>query len=90
MDFTPSPRAGELTDAVRSFIRDEIAPVERELHRRQQEVRREGGGMDQWRVPEELPELQRKARAQGYGTCSCPPGMRGPTRSGSARAAAPA
>jgi acyl-CoA dehydrogenase len=34
MDFSPSARAAEFTKAVRSFIRDELAPVERGLRRR--------------------------------------------------------
>jgi hypothetical protein len=34
MDFSVSPRAAELVEAVRAFIRDEIAPVEHELEQR--------------------------------------------------------
>jgi hypothetical protein len=33
MDFSPSARAAEFTKAVRSFIRDELAPVKHELQR---------------------------------------------------------
>jgi acyl-CoA dehydrogenase len=56
MDFTPSARAVELTEAVRTFVRDEIEPVERAL--------RPADG-DRWRVPDEVLELRHKARAQG-------------------------
>ncbi|MFF7602323.1 acyl-CoA dehydrogenase family protein [Streptomyces mirabilis] len=78
MDFSSSPRAAECTKAVRSFIRDEIAPVEHELHRWQGEARRAGGGVDLWHVPEELRELQRKARAQGLWNLFLPAGHEGP------------
>jgi acyl-CoA dehydrogenase len=78
MDFSSSPRAAEYTDAVRSFIRDEIAPVENEVHRWQGEVRRAGGGVDLWQVPEEVRELQRKARAQGLWNLFLPAGHEGP------------
>ncbi|MFC1406360.1 MULTISPECIES: acyl-CoA dehydrogenase family protein [Streptacidiphilus] len=77
MDFTPSPRAVELTEAVRTFIRDEIAPIEHALHRRQGEARRTGGA-DPWQVPEELGELQRRARAQGLWNLFLPAGHEGP------------
>lgn len=56
MDFTPSARAVELTEAVRTFVRDEIEPVEQAL--------RPADG-DRWRVPDEVRELRRKARDQG-------------------------
>ncbi len=76
MDFSPSPRAAELTDAVRTFIRDEIAPVEDELHRRTADARRSGA--DLWQVPDEVRELQRKARAQGLWNLFLPAGHEGP------------
>ncbi|WP_217562589.1 acyl-CoA dehydrogenase family protein, partial [Streptomyces sp. GbtcB6] len=71
MDFSPSPRAAELTKAVQSFIQDEIAPVEHQL-------RRSGGGADPWQVPEEVHELRRRAREQGLWNLFLPAGHEGP------------
>jgi len=76
MDFSPSARAAELTDAVRTFIRDEIDPVEDELHRRTADARRTG--QDLWQVPDEVRELQRKARAQGLWNLFLPAEHEGP------------
>lgn len=78
MDFSPSPRAAELTEAVRTFIRDEVAPVEHELHRRATDARRAGRGADLWRVPDEVVELRRTARAQGLWNLFLPAGHEGP------------
>lgn len=78
MDFSPSPRAAELTEAVRAFVRDEIAPVEDELHRRSTEARRAGTGADLWQVPAEVRALQEKARAQGLWNLFLPAGHEGP------------
>jgi acyl-CoA dehydrogenase len=78
MDFSPSQRAAELTEAVRTFARDEIEPVESELHRRSTEARRAGGAEDLWKVPDELRELQRKARAQGLWNLFLPAGHEAP------------
>ncbi|WP_369265010.1 acyl-CoA dehydrogenase family protein [Streptomyces sp. R35] len=78
MDFSPSPRAAELTGAVRSFIRDEIAPVEHALQLRQAEARRAGGEVDPWQVPREMHELRRKARDQGLWNLFLPAGHEGP------------
>ena len=78
MDFRPSPRAAELTDAVRAFVRDEIEPVETELHRGSTEARRTGSGADLWQVPPEVRELQRKARGQGLWNLFLPAGHEGP------------
>ncbi|MBG0568342.1 acyl-CoA dehydrogenase family protein [Actinoplanes aureus] len=66
MDFTPSERAAELTEAVRAFVRDEIEPVEQRLRR--------AGGDDRWQVPEEVRELRHKARAQGLWNLFLPAG----------------
>ncbi|WP_412751265.1 acyl-CoA dehydrogenase family protein [Krasilnikovia sp. M28-CT-15] len=78
MDFSPSPRAAELTEAVRAFIAAEIAPVERHLHARASEARRHGGGADLWRVSDEVRALQAKARAQGLWNLFLPAGHEGP------------
>ena len=66
MDFSPSERAAELTRAVQAFVRDEIEPVERDLRR--------PGGDDRWQVPEQVRELQRRARAQGLWNLFLPAG----------------
>lgn len=78
MDFSPSPRAAELTKAVRSFIRDEIAPVEHALQLRQAEARRAGGEVELWQVPREMHELRRTAREQGLWNLFLPAGHEGP------------
>jgi acyl-CoA dehydrogenase len=57
MDFSPSERATQLTEAVQGFIRDEIEPVERDLSRAR--------GAERWQVPPQVRELQRKARERG-------------------------
>ncbi|GAB1646703.1 acyl-CoA dehydrogenase family protein [Krasilnikovia sp. MM14-A1259] len=78
MDFSPSPRAADLTESVRAFVAAEIAPVERDLNARASEARRHGGGADLWRVPDEVRELQAKARAQGLWNLFLPAGHEGP------------
>ncbi|WP_433788865.1 acyl-CoA dehydrogenase family protein [Actinoplanes sp. CA-252034] len=64
MDFSPSARAAELTGAVRDFIDAEIEPVERVLQQRAAAARRAGEPVS-WRVPDEVRELQRRARERG-------------------------
>jgi len=63
MDFSPSPRAADLTERVRSFITTEIEPLEPAYHR-ELAARRAGGG-DEWTPLPLIAELQGKARAQG-------------------------
>src|SRR4051794_667023 len=63
MDFSPSPRAAGLTERVRSFMAEEIEPVEPAYHR-ELAARRQGGG-DVWTPLPLIAELQAKARAQG-------------------------
>ena len=46
MDFSPSPRAADLTERVRTFLETEIDPVEGQYHRETQDggcTRHEGG-----------------------------------------------
>ena len=76
MDFSPSQRAADLTGAVRTFIRDEIEPVEAQLQRRSADARR--AGEDVWQVPDEIRELQRKARAVGLWHLFLPAGHDAP------------
>jgi acyl-CoA dehydrogenase len=78
MDFTPSPRAAELVEEVRSFVADKIMPVEESLHRRQLEARRQRVEFDAWQVPEELHALRREARSCGLWNLFLPAGHEGP------------
>src|SRR3954451_20753967 len=63
MDFSPSPRAADLTERVRSFMAEEIEPVEAAYHRELAALRQTGG--DVWTPLPVIAELQAKARAQG-------------------------
>ena len=62
MDFSPSPRAADLTARVARFMAEEIVPIEPAYHRDLAELRRTG---DPWRPLPVLDELKAKARAQG-------------------------
>ncbi|MEP7090959.1 MAG: acyl-CoA dehydrogenase family protein [Nocardioidaceae bacterium] len=64
MDFSPSPRAADLTARVGSFIASEIDPVEAQYHRDLASLREQGGGAA-WTPLPLIAELQAKARAQG-------------------------
>ena len=63
MDFSPSPRAAELSERVRTFISTEIEPVEPDYVREVTRLRESGG--DPWRPLPLIGELQAKAREQG-------------------------
>lgn len=63
MDFSLSPRAADLLERVRTFVADEVTPVEPEAHRRILAAREAGG--DSWTPDPVIAELQGKARAQG-------------------------
>ena len=62
VDFSPSPRAADLTERVRAFIADEIEPIEADYHRDLAEARRTG---DPWQPLPVIEELKAKARALG-------------------------
>ncbi len=62
MDFSPSPRAADLTKRVAAFVAEEIDPIEPAYHRDLAEARRTG---DPWQPLPVIAELQAKARAQG-------------------------
>src|SRR5690349_17972697 len=62
MDFSPSPRAADLTERVRTFLREEVEPVEPQYHRDLAAAREQG---TQWTPLPVLEDLQAKARAQG-------------------------
>jgi acyl-CoA dehydrogenase len=63
MDFSPSPRAAELTERVRAFMASEIEPVEEQYHRDVARLRERGG--DPWTPLPVLDELRAKAREKG-------------------------
>ena len=62
MDFSPSPRAADLTARVAAFIADEIEPVEADYHRELAELRRTG---DPWQPLPIIEELKAKAASAG-------------------------
>ena len=63
MDFAPSSRALDLTERVRTFVAEEIEPVEAQYHRDLSALR--NGGGDVWTPLPLVAELQARARAQG-------------------------
>ena len=63
MDFSPSPRAADLTERARAFVAAEIEPVEPEYHRELAALR--NGAGDVWKPLPLIAELQARARAQG-------------------------
>lgn len=76
MDFSPSPRAADLTAAVREFIATRIAPVESQIHA--DIARRRLAGEDSWAVDPRLTALQSAARAEGLWNLFLPAGHEGP------------
>ncbi|MGX1769929.1 acyl-CoA dehydrogenase family protein [Dietzia sp. NPDC055343] len=76
MDFSPSPRAADLTAAVREFIATRIAPVESQIHA--DIARRRLAGEDSWAVDPRVAELQAAARAEGLWNLFLPAGHEGP------------
>ena len=62
MDFAPSPRAADLTERVRTFIADVVAPAEEQYHHDLAEQRRTG---DPWKPLPVIEELKAEARARG-------------------------
>ncbi len=63
MDFAPSPRAAELVERVRTFLRTEIEPVEQSYHH--EVAARRARGDDPWQPLPVLDDLRGKARQQG-------------------------
>lgn len=64
MDFAHSPRAQDLIERVRAFMRDQILPVEETLLR-EQLAARHGGDWTQWQVSPQVEALKVKAREAG-------------------------
>ncbi len=62
MDFSPSPRAADLTARVATFLAEEVEPIEAAYHRDLAEQRRTG---DPWRPLPVIEELKAKARERG-------------------------
>jgi len=62
VDFSPSPRAADLTARVKDFIDTEIAPAEEGYHRDLAEARRTG---DPWQPLPLIEELKTRARERG-------------------------
>src|SRR6478609_5004694 len=75
MDFSPSPRAADLTDRVRTFLREEVEPVEPQYHRDLAVAREQG---TQWTPLPVLEDLKAKARAQGLWNLFLPKEHAGP------------
>jgi acyl-CoA dehydrogenase len=70
MDFSPSPRAAELTDLVGRFVREEIEPVQSAYHRDVAQARLSGS----WAESPIMADLRAKARAQGLWNLFLPAG----------------
>ncbi|MBV9773099.1 MAG: acyl-CoA dehydrogenase family protein [Gemmatimonadetes bacterium] len=64
MDFGLSPRAADLRERVRAFIREQVMPVEEE-HFRRLAASGEGGDWTRWTVSPEVEGLKSRARAEG-------------------------
>jgi acyl-CoA dehydrogenase len=62
MDFSPSPRAADLTERVAAFMAEQVTPVEAGYRAALAEARRTG---DPWTPLPVIAELQALARAQG-------------------------
>jgi acyl-CoA dehydrogenase len=77
MDFSPSPRAQELTERVSTFIAEEIEPVEEGYHH-EIKRRREAGKGEEWQVLPVIRELQAMAREAGLWNLFLPAGHEGP------------
>lgn len=72
MDFAPSPRARELTEAVRTFVDTEILPVEQDVLT--DVARRRDSGGDPWSVDPRVTALQARARELGLWNLFLPEG----------------
>ena len=70
MDFSPSPRAAELTGLVSTFVTDDIEPVMEDYHREVTRAAADGA----WAESPILGRLREKARAQGLWNLFLPAG----------------
>ena len=76
MDFTLSPRAVELRDRVRAFVREHVHPVEADVLRAHA-AQASGGDWTRWTVSPAVGELKRRARADGLWNLFLPDAARG-------------
>ena len=76
MDFSHSPRATDLAARVRTFVDEEILPMEQEYLRGVEDVRAAGG--DTWQTPPALDGLRAEARLRGLWNLFLPAGHEGP------------
>ena len=74
MDFTPSQRARDTAERVRSFIASEIAPVEDRILREIRE-KHHGGEWKRWKVHPAIETLKAKARDAGLWNLFLPGGL---------------
>ena len=74
MDFTPSPRARETAERVRTFIEQQIAPGEERILR---EIREKNHGAEwkRWKVSPAIEALKAKAREAGLWNLFLPGGL---------------
>ncbi|HJC84063.1 MAG TPA: acyl-CoA dehydrogenase family protein [Candidatus Corynebacterium faecigallinarum] len=79
MDFSPSPRAAELTEAVTTFMATHIDPVEADYHA-EIAARRDSGdaAKDPWQPLPVMTELRVKAKEEGLWNLFLPEGHEGP------------
>ena len=77
MNFEPTPRSRDYTDRVTSFIREHIAPVERQ-HWAEIAAAGHGGDWRRWRIPPRVEELKARAREAGLWNLFLPDARHGP------------
>ena len=65
MDFSPSPRAADLTDRVRAFLTEVVEPVEPDYHRELARLREHGSPEQRWTPLPVVEELKARARERG-------------------------
>lgn len=64
MDFEPSAKSRDYSKRVRSFIKEHIAPIEKQ-HWDEIHNQRHGGDWTSWRIPDHVEKLKDMAKAQG-------------------------
>ena len=64
MDFEQSAKSKDYTKRVRQFIKDHIAPIEKQ-HWDEIHEQRHGGDWKSWRIPDHVEKLKAMAKAQG-------------------------
>jgi acyl-CoA dehydrogenase len=64
MDFEPTAKSRDYSKRVRSFIKEHIAPIEKQ-HWDEIHNQRHGGDWTSWRIPDHVEKLKDMAKAQG-------------------------